>query len=255
MTSDYFLSHANCYASIGNDVFVGSYLSKIIIGNTETDKHAQVKFDTKSLLIPSNCFFRFVDAIHLAHRAYRTESKEPFQATICQTSPLYPLMACYNEYEDRWRFQLRVFWRHKKDRKFLQAVERGELEPVKSTDDLVPISRGLVLNEDQVDQLFYQLPSILEHTFMDHNGMRDCIKELIDYISEDGCEHQDQYIEKLKDFTIMNHGDKLQMLDDLVHIVKTDCEKPATKEEIRAFGDKLKLQVNLVFTLLRHALY
>lgn len=248
------LSHANCYTSIGNEVFVGSFISKIILGSTDYDETSQVKFDPKSLIISSDKFFNFVDVIGQAHNAYKTQSTEPFQKVISQTNPLYQLVGYYQEHEGQWRFQLRVVWYHKKDKKFLQALEKGEKEPINSEEDFVYLTRGYVLSEDQVDQLYYQMSSILEHTFIDHNNARADIKDLIDYVTHKNDQLRKVILEKMKDYGTMSHCEKLEMLEDIIKTMKTNCKNLATVEEVKAFTNKLMPQTNLIFALIHHNL-
>ena len=117
------------YADLGNDLYMGPRLGSVIIGRCDYSEQLgqQVFNKKKSILIPSDQFYKFVDLVARVQEAYQEEDPVAFECQL-QSSKLYKLMGNFSFYrkkdeaEGRWVFSLAYFWKWVEDKKYLQLI-------------------------------------------------------------------------------------------------------------------------------------
>lgn len=247
----FYLLHSNFHTCLGSNLVIGSYLGKVIIGDTEVDDNNQCRFQPKSLTVPADKLFNFVNVIKKAQNALQTESEEPFEDSVWVVSNRYALVGNYGQYEGDWRFSLRMKWHHKKDSKFLQKVACGLAEPILDKPDWIYLQRGFVLSKEQVDNIHGMMPTILSHAFFDSATTQQQIHELVDFAV--GKEDLWSYVtENLKIYPSMSHIARMEILRTLIVAKMTSDGLTSDDFKVKTMVDSLSNKMILIFCLLNN---
>lgn len=250
LTRPHYLLHSNYNACLGNELVIASYLSKVVLGTTESDKTNQCHFNSKSLIIPADRLFQFVSTIKKGHKALQSQSQEAFEDVIWTIGSRYKLVGNYCEYEDRWRFSLRMVWNWSKDKAFLDKVSKGLAQPMDNKPDWVYLrGRGYTLTVEQVDNLQGVLNNVLTNAFFDSDGTKEEIHRLINFTLQK--ENLWTFVkEQLDKYPTMNHSQRMDVLKHLVVEMQTS-ENDISRDDftIKSIMDNLSNKLILIFCL------
>lgn len=248
-----YLKNANYYVELDKGLFAASYFSQVIIGGLEHDDQQQLKFVSKSIIIPASQFFEFVEVLRKAQIAYQSESTEAFQQVLYEHSPSYQLLSLYNKYEDKWNFSLRYKWFFNKDKKYLNRVATGDATPIKTEkdQDFIFLPRGYLLDKNQVNLLCNQLSPLLQHTFFDNEEVKQKVKDFIDFVVNHP-EHCQKLKEKLSGYKKLTFKDKSDILEELLNGMFEGLNKSPSSFEACTYLECLTNKTNLVFSLFNY---
>lgn len=253
---DAFLKNAHYYIELDNGLVAAAYMGKILIGPLDHDDQQQLKFMTKSIIVPASEFVHFIDILLNAREAYKTKSEKSYQAVLYDHSTTYQLLANWNEYEGSWRFSLRYRWFFNKDRRYLNRVALGTADPIKTdnNEDFIFLQRGVTLDENQVDVLWNQINVLLQHTVMSSEAHKHQVRDFVHCITSD--ENQVMLLkEALPKFRDLSFKDKTDILTDQV-----DFMLKSQNRTVEAFERESQLmffsnKTNLVFALFNYYIH
>lgn len=210
-----------------------------------------MKFGTRSLVLPSERYFEFVNILRKAAEAYESKSQEPFEEIIFEPTKLHRLVGIYQEYEGSWNFSLRLLWNMGQDKRWAERLAKGQVQPIPSETGWVYLTRGSQLDEHQVHLLRSQLKNLMERTcFITPEAARQ-IQDFLSHIYNH--DQRAAYVkEKLSSYGSMNFTDKKKILDDLVSAMYLDLKLDLDDYSKKNLVDLLTVNWSLIFALLNH---
>ena len=166
------LDHANYVTCLPSGIFVAAFLQRILIGYTETNEDGQTVFAKKTVIIPSESFFDFVQTIKKGYQALKNGSEEKFEDLIYSHKGIHFLVSKHQMWQEKWGLSLFYKWKWDADKYFLDQVSQGLREPVNTSnlddDNYLPTKRGVFnLQLEDIQNLANQLETILYHTMLD----------------------------------------------------------------------------------------
>ena len=186
-----------------DDVFAGAMLGKFVVGRITHDENGS-KFDkNKTVVIPTDAFVNFYDALLRAQHSYALveedeetadlwdkkvfvdDEKEtaPTFKTILLSTKLHNLTAEFSQWNEINRFALVYYWHWQGDKRFMAKVDAGLCSPV-CEQPWSPTKKSITLRRKQVDRLLEILGWLMMHT--DGSSKNDFTKiyNLLDWASQ-----------------------------------------------------------------------
>ena len=250
---DCYLRNATYSAPLDRDLFIASFIGKLLLGTLTTSEESQEpQFSAKSVIVPQEKLYNFVEVVSKAKEAYQQENKTPFRVVIDKPLTHYELIGVFDQYDDHWNFQLRYLWKHAQDRRFREKVEMGLADPIQSDEDYLFLSRGVVLDQDQVEMVNSQMKMILERSFYEPAPTRLFIDDFVKHVTKPEYGHREYIAEQLEKYAKLTYNEKLNILQTLLVRMCKDQGKSAVEVQIKTYLDTFKNKLSLVFSLMKH---
>ena len=77
-----YLKNSNYYVPLNDDYYIAAYQERILIGKVEDFDGDNAKFNKKSIVIPSNVYFEFVDCIRKACQSFKDQTSEAWEVIL-----------------------------------------------------------------------------------------------------------------------------------------------------------------------------
>ena len=126
-----YLQNANYYLALGENIYIGAFQDRLILGSAEVDElTGKTRFSKKSVFIPSQAFKDFGDCINRANRCFQTKNHEPWEIVLTLISKCHHVICQFGTFEDPQDpvFSIVVRWAFRNDRSYNQLVSRGLAE-------------------------------------------------------------------------------------------------------------------------------
>lgn len=247
----------NCYlknsfyqVQLPKQIFCGSFLARIIIGDITDDLQCQLKFGPKSVNIPSDRFYQFVKVIQRFKKALKENQTEPFEEVICQTSKSHQLVALYNEYYGAMKCSIRLRWFFKNDRSYQSKLSLGLVDEIKSKEPFIFLTRGFGLDEEMLDVLNNNLCRLMESCFYQHPNTALKMKEFVDYLVNSQ-EHKSYIEEVLKSYPDLKFHDKVEFLQKMADFYWIEKGLEVDDFAKKSFCEGLAAYMVLIFALVQ----
>ena len=254
-----YLNNSNYHLALEEN-HVACFHDKVVLGRIEVDEtNGRVKFNKKSIFLPSRVFKNFSECLDRAHRSFQTieEGSEipSWSKLLYKFSSIHHVVAMFGKYEDSEPcFKILVRWNYQKDRQYQKLVESGERDPVANTSEeqggWIWLKRGAYLHQAEVEILHAQWLSVLEHSLNPSSNSKSRVLDFINFVISSDT-HRLFVQEKLEGYDRLNFKAKIKMLNHLLnHFYE---EKNLDKEgsfHLKNYLDVLACHTLVIFPLL-----
>ena len=73
-----YLKNANYTLALGSDTYIACYQERLVLGPVELDSTGEALFTKKAIIIPSNVYYGFTNAVRRGYQAFQNEDSTPF---------------------------------------------------------------------------------------------------------------------------------------------------------------------------------
>ena len=110
-----YLKNANYTLALGSDTYAAAYQERIILGPVELDPSGEALFTKKAVIIPSNVYFEFINAVRRGFKAFQDGDETPFEMVLYKYSKVHHVVAKYEKWENggddcESKFKVQIKW-------------------------------------------------------------------------------------------------------------------------------------------------
>ena len=269
------LKDANYSLALGGDVYVASYQQRLLIGPISHEEGPNPVFSKKAIVIPSSCYFEFVNCVHKAHKCFEENDDRPWESLLYKHNKVKHVIAKYEAWEDQPpMFRVNIKWNFAQDKQFARLCEEG-LETAIDTSELkdkewLYIRRACMLDSSQVEILQASLEPLMEHSYYEEDSKK-IVLEFINYVMSSK-KLREFVAEKIKDYEQMNYQSKMKLIRDVLEKMfeekknveekknldaqkNTDGQNQEERSyEMKKYFDALGNKIMLIYSLLNNRL-
>ena len=206
-----YLKNANYLLALGSNNYIAAFRKRIVAGQTELcPESGDARFTKKAIIIPSNVYFAFTNAVRKGLQAFHNDVETSFEDILYKHSKNHHVVTKYekweNSVEDEFKFSLNIKWYFKTDRSWNRMVEMGlkdAIETSNSNGDWIWLKRNATFDQDQLEMVHAHLATILEYSFYEQDSKK-LVLEFIDYVLSSS-KLRKYVLEKLQDYDTMTY--------------------------------------------------
>ena len=106
------LSESNYSLLLGEDTYVGAYNQRILIGPVDFED-GEARFSKKSIVIPSSCYFDFVNCVSKAYHCFQANELQHWEVLLFKHSKVHHVMAKFETWDsDEPWLKINVKWNY-----------------------------------------------------------------------------------------------------------------------------------------------